>query len=399
MHETIVAAVDLGTSRITAMLGKKDTAGRLSIIAEASVDSGGCICRGLVSDVNETVRKISGLIQSLEKKQKLKIERVYIGAGGQSVRSLEIDTDEAYSDSMAEDLVPEKYEILDRSTPLIIGRSSYVKEPLDNLKEKMNVVLAGYIIAAKALAASVLTVAEKEQGCALLDFGAGKTTLAVYKDNALKYLVTVPLGSGLITKDIASLKTMSEQEAENFKITSGLAVVEDDENVSDEKRASQEVNPIDPNRIVEARMDEILSNVEEQIKRAGYGKSLSAGIVITGGGAALQKLPEAIRNKTGYPVRVAAAREDLFLSGTIADKRPEHAQVIGLLALGNEHCVEMPKEKTKVEEKTPNMFDGEDTPVPQDETRVATQKPKSPGFLRRIKNATDKIAGDLFADQ
>ncbi|MDR2626426.1 MAG: pilus assembly protein PilM [Dysgonamonadaceae bacterium] len=398
MHEKIVAAVDLGTSAITAMLAKKDADGRLSVIAEASTGSGGYICRGSVVDADEIARKISDLIPLLEKKQKLKIERIYIGIGGQSVRSLEIDAYLASSDDyMADDLLPAGYEILENSTPWIIAKSTLVKSPLDDVKEKINVVPAGYIISAKALAEAVLTPEEKKQACALLDFGAGKTTLAIYKNHALKYLITLPFGSSLITKDISSLKNMSEQEAENFKTTSGLAIV-DDNSESKKKQLSHASDPIDPNRIVEARMDEILSNVDEQIKCSGYGKALTAGIVITGGGAALQKLPEAIRNKTGYQVRVATARDDLFMPTATVDRRLEHAQVIGLLALGDENCVEIPKVDPKPVD--PKIF-GDDE-MGKQEPRKKPDKKKSGPFRRVWNGITDAVEGsakDLFDQQ
>jgi cell division protein FtsA len=405
MYETIVAAVDLGSSRITAMLGKKDAAGRLSIVAEATVDSGGCISRGLIVNADETAGKVSDLIWSIEKRHRLKIERIYLCMGGQSVRSLEMDADEALAGGMAEDFLPEGYEILDRTVPTIIGRSSLVKSPLDDLKAKLNVVLAGYIVSARALAEAVLTPAEKERGCALIDFGAGKTTLAIYKDNALRYMITIPLGSHLITKDICSLKNIPEREAEDFKIKSGQAVVDDDNSKSpDDKSAPWEVNPIDPNRVIEARMDEILSNVEEQIRRTGYDRTLSAGIVITGGGAALQKLPEAIRNKTGYPVRIATARLSLFASEAAADKRLEHAQIIGLLVWGNEHCVEIVKEEPKPV-RDPDIFDGQETAANSSTSsgggkpKPPRPKPKPPGIWDRIRKGADDISGKLFTEQ
>jgi cell division protein FtsA len=429
MHEKFVAAVDLGTSRITAMLGKKDDAGRLTVIAGESVDSGGCIRLGRIYNIDEVAKKVKGLINSINEKQVQKINRVYVGIGGQSMRSTEhvitrilsVETvvDQSLLDKIEEECLnyePELLQLLSVSSPeyvldgnpeisplgvqcsgitvkyqLIIGRP-FVNLIKKSIEEKAHIPVVGAIVSPEALAEVVLTSKEREQGCALVDFGSGKTTVSIYKDKLLRHLVTIPLGSFLITRDICSLN-VSEQEAEEFKVRFGFAIIENEDGLPEKTYTSQQIAFSKLNEIVEARADEILTNVAVQIERAGFAKgTLAQGIVITGGGSGLKRLPEAIRRKTGYPVRIAGVREDIFANGSRVELQPEDAQVVGLLVCGMENCV---KEK-EMEARFPEALFGEEDMGSSQILKL--EKPSKPG-KSKIKRMIDKAAGKLFEGQ
>ncbi|MDR1120318.1 MAG: rod shape-determining protein [Dysgonamonadaceae bacterium] len=427
MHEKFVAAVDLGTSRITAMLGKKDGAGRLTVIARESVDSDGCIRLGRIYNIDEVAKKVGGLINSINEKQERKIDRVYVGLGGQSMRSAEhtitrkLSTEtlinQSLLDNIAEECLnyePELLQLLSVSSPeyaldghpeasplgvqcseittkyqLITGRP-FINLIKKSIEEKANIPVVDTIVSPEALAEVVLTPKEKEQGCALVDFGAGKTTVSIYKDKLLRYLVTIPLGSSLITKDLCS-QNISEQEAEEFKIHSSLAMVENEDSIPEKTYTSQQIAFNKLNEIVEARADEILTNVAVQIERAGFAKgALAKGIVITGGGSGLKRLPEAIRRKTGYTVRVAGVREDVFANESQVELLPEDAQIVGLVACGTENCA-----KEKEIEFSETLFEKEVMVNPQ---VPKVEKPLKPG-KSKFKRIIDKAAGKLFEGQ
>jgi cell division protein FtsA len=426
MHEKFIAAVDLGTSTITVMLAKKDASGHLAIIAAESVDSDGCIRRGRIYNTEKTAEKVARLIGKINAGQTRKINKVYVGIGGQSLRATEhtivrkLSPDTLINQKLLDNIKDEcrsyeprsAEELLDVSSPeyfldelsepnplgvqcseikvkyrLIIGKP-FVEQIKRTIEEKAHIPVAACPIAPEALAEVVLSPKEKEAGCALIDFGAGKTTVAIYKNHLLKHLVAIPLGAGLITKDICSLG-ISRQEAEELKVQYGAAIADNDDD-SPEIRTAVNITPIRLNSVIEARVDEILINVAEQIKRANVAGGF-ASVVITGGGAALRRLPEAVESKTGCRVRVASVREELFATGAPIDKQPRHAQVIGLLAQGNDDCIEAEKPQETI------FLEEEMNPEPVNKPAPAQKRKK--GFIDKLKDKVSDMAGDLFQEQ
>lgn len=135
-------------------------------------------------------------------------------------------------------------------------------------------------------------------GCALVDFGADTTTISVYKNNILRYLSVLPLGGNTITRDITSLQ-MEEQDAEKLKLQYGNALYEEEEDSEtpavctlDDGRTIEQATL---NNIIEARAEEILANVWNQLQLSGYEDKLFSGVVFTGGGANLKNIEEAFR--------------------------------------------------------------------------------------------------------
>lgn len=394
METKYIAAIDLGTSKIVGIAGSKNEKGHLTVHAIEKENSGGCIKRGGILNVEEAASRIKKIISKLENRISEKIEKIYVGVGGQSLhtinhsvsRQLREDTqvtDELIASILGEsqqfpvfnaeiiETVPTEYLVDNRletqpkgvfcsdisaNLKLIVARPSLKKNLNRCLVERVKVPIAGYIVAPLATAVATLTENEKSLGCALVDFGAGTTTLSVYKDNFLRYIVTIPFGGRNITRDICSLNVL-EPDAERLKIAYGYAV-----NAPDQEKNTQQVNieGIDASRIkfqslsraVEARIEEIVENVIAQIEESGYAKQLSAGIIITGGGSQLKALSELIRQKTGMEVRKGSIPKNVtFSNREEAVFNPAYTEAIGLLLLGTESCV---KEHTvEVKPETP----------------------------------------------
>ncbi len=426
MHEKIIVAVDLGTSKITAAAGKKNDKGSLSILAVETTESNDCILRGRIYNLEETAVRLTHVLQLLNRKISQKIEKIYVGVGGQSVCSVshsifrELPEETVVSQKILDNMMEECLNceldglaVLSASSPeykvdgrpeqkplgvqcrqieaeyqLIAGRPSMERD-LQKVAEKAGISIAGFLIGAEATAAAVLASSEKDLGCVLVDFGAGVTTLSIYKNKLLKSLVTIPLGSSVITKDLMALN-LTEQEAETFKITKGSAVA-----VEGDKE----------NQVIEARVDEILANVAAQIKQAGFEEILPEGMLITGGGARLQKLAESIEDRFSCKVHVANALPDLFFHNSILPESPEYAQLAGLLALGKDSCVKE-VEKPVAPGTTGFLFPDEETekqeapvrpvkePKPQKEKEVKEDKPKKPGFFKNIINKAERSLFD-----
>jgi cell division protein FtsA len=212
---------------------------------------------------------------------------------------------------------------------LILGNPA-IKRNINMCISNSDIEIAGYFVAPIAAANTILTDQEKNLGCALIEFGAGVTYLSVYKNNLLKYLVTIPIGANAITKDISSLNIL-EEEAEDLKITYGHALVDgkkEDDYPAKITANDKEINTEDLNDIIEARVNEIIANIKAQLEISGHADSLSSGIVIAGGGAALKNLAESIEEKTKQKVRVSHVENEV---------------TIGLLSSGTENCVKEPE--------------------------------------------------------
>jgi cell division protein FtsA len=360
-----MAALDLGSFELCLMAAHKNEQGVLSILACEKEPTKDCIRRGCIYNIEETANKISILINRLNKRLNPAIKKVYVGIGGQSLRAewytvkkeiggkeINYETiNHLYNECLK--YKPEFAEVLDIVSPeyfvdghpetnpegltgyliearflLITGRATLkinIGKSIENNKTKIEI--AGYFISPLAVAKAVLTNREKKLGCALVEIGAEVTYLSIYKNNSLKYLITIPLGGDAITKDICDMG-VSEQEAEELKIKKGNACVNSDE---------EELL----DTIIEARANEIVMNVIKQIEQSGYAAALQEGIIITGGSALLKNLDELFIRQKMKPVRIAFVDKSLIRwedSASALIENPANVCVFGLLSLGKENC-------------------------------------------------------------
>lgn len=447
-YTDFIAAIDLGTSHIIGIVGSKNSAGLFSILAYEMESSASCVRRGSIYNVEESANRIKRLILKLENKVGgAKINQVYVGVGGQSIRSINhvvvstpkegfvTQQDLDMLEEECEKFNPEMLDVLSIVSPeyfldgkqepnpvgvpasrieahfkLIVGRPSVRRNIVASISDRAKKEIAGITVSPLALADTALSDDEKDLGCALIDFGAGVTSLSVYKNSRLQDLVIIPFGSNLITRDIMSLHIV-ESEAERLKVTYGSAVSnkENDYTIklnSSEGMGVREVSLSDLNIIIESRMKEILENVHTCLEQTGMKESLGAGIIITGGGAFLKNLPEVIREIFEMDVRIATLRKGLIENSSFANN-PELMVAIGLLLNGTENCAEAYTEETTIEveeqeEAQRSLF----TPDNEPEEKVIKKKPaktKEPGkkstFMVRIKKSIESVGKGLFDDE
>lgn len=378
MAEFIVA-IELGSSHMTGIAGKKNLDGSINVLAVVREDSTTCIRKGVVYNIDKTVQTLTSIIKKLETFLKSKIAHVYVGVGGQSIRGVkntivkELPADTIVTQDMINELMdanrsmqyPEQ-EILDAATqeykvdnqyqldPVgiqctrlegnflnILWRKTFYKN-INKCFDNAGIAIAEMYLSPLALADSVLTDAERRGGCILVDLGADTTTVSVFYKNILRHLAVIPLGGNNITKDIASLQ-MEDSTAEEMKLKYGSAFT--DTNDIDPTKAY----PIDGERsvemrkfvdIVEARTEEIIENVWCQVPSEYYDKLLG-GIILTGGASNLKSIERAFRNHTHIDkIRIAK-----FVSQTINANSPSikakdgtMCTVLGLLAKGDMNC-------------------------------------------------------------
>lgn len=374
-----IVAIELGSSKITGVAGRKNLDGSISVLAIVKENATQCIRKGVVYNIDKTAQCLSGIIAKLKSQLKCDIVHVYVGVGGQSIRSVrneivkEFPAETIITAEMINELMdanrnmsyPE-LEILDAATqeykvdnqlqmdPVgikasrlqgnflnILGRKSFYAN-LNNCFDKAGIAVVELYLAPLALADSVLSDSEKRGGCVLVDLGADTTTVMVYHKNILRHLAVIPLGSRNITKDIASLQ-MEEQDAEKMKLKYGSAYTDNsdiDSTLSypiDSERSVESRKFIE---IVEARVDEIIENVWCQVP-SDFADKLLGGVVITGGGCNMKNIERAFRNYTHMEkIRVAK-----FVTQTINSNNSEITArngmmntVLGLLAKGETNC-------------------------------------------------------------
>lgn len=438
-YTDFIAAIDLGTSSMVGMIGKKNEQGLLSIIAYEIENSATCIRRGCVYNVEETANKIKRLVRKLENKlQGATISKVYVGVGGQSIRTMDhtvtklLGPEGVVSEEVIHSLYeecckfrPDMLDVLAAVSPvyflddkqdlspvgvpcnriearykLVVGRPSLKRNIYKSISERAQIEVAGIIVSPLALAHAVLSEDERDLGCALIGFGAGVTTLTVYKGGLLKYLSVIPLGGGLITKDITSLHIV-ESEAERLKLSYGSAIMDPqdiEQNVqvnSADGMGMREIKIAELNNVVEARSNEILENVYARLEESGMKEGLGAGIVITGGAAALKNLQDVIKKRFNLPVRFGAARKSLVAGNDPVANNPEYAIAIGLLLQGNVNCASYVLPKATPVPEPEEKRDEQPAPEPS----RPSKKQKNGGLFGGWTKKFDDMTKTLFDEE
>ncbi len=388
MITNFIAAIDLGTSHIVGIVGTRNASGALSIIDYQVEKSGSSMRRGYVYNVEDVVYRIKSLLLKLENKLNgAKIEKVYIGIGGQSLRSMEhtvskvLGHEGKVTEAVLDDIEKEcrnyhpveldvfdivspsyfidgKYESnplgmncsrIDTKYKLIVGRpvlrSSIEKTIAKRIDRKVPQILVSPI----ALSNLILTEDERQQGGIVIDFGAGVTSVSAHRRGRLQMLYIIPFGSHLITQDIASCLNVSEPEAERLKRAYGKAIPnkENEQNSIEINRIDgvSTIKQADLDEIVEARVREIIENVYARIVDANILKDGNYSVVIAGGGAMLKDLKEAVRNRFKMDVRIASARRDLIEGNDMIANNPEYMLAVSLLLLCKENCAKQSETK------------------------------------------------------
>jgi cell division protein FtsA len=394
----LTVVMDLGTSKIRGMVGRKDVAGQLEIIAVEEIKSMG-IKRGMITNLEDAAFCIKRILSLLTnkinnylndnkvdgEKKAYEITDVYVGLNGQSLKTIdssvrrnlgEVEVTQEIIQTLYEenrnvkiengeilDIVTQEYLVDDSDEvnpvgcictriegryKIVAGKNS-LKNNLTMCFQKAGYNIAGYYLSPVVSASSVVSKEEKELGCAVVDFGAGTTSLTIYYRNILRHISVIPFGSEVITRDIMDLKVV-EEVAEKLKVKFGSAMEElvEDYNISTPARAGKEGKVIS-NRflsaIIEARAEEIFECVIQQIKESGMAGVIDE-LVITGGASLLSNLVEKLKLQTGWDVRIGKPEEQRYYLFDEKYLQPEYSQLIGLLAYAGTGSV---KEKWMVE--------------------------------------------------
>lgn len=389
-QDPIIVAVELGTSRIAAIAGKhKD--GNLLLMAFAEEPADDCIKHGIIYNMDKTTQALHRVIMKLQTQLKFSIDQLYVGIGGQSVRGLtttirrnlitksyitteQMDSmrSESYTISVPDcelfENLPQEYRVDGRSVDVpvgveglnveatylnIIGRRK-LKQNIRTCFDTLGLNIAEMKISAMELAAHLLTDQEKRAGCALVDLGAGTTTVAIYSKNILRHLVTIPLGIENIVADLCE-RNIEPDEARRLIREYADASLQnfDDEYDTLPPSVSTSFGQKLPLKEIEftcyARLKEIVDNAVQQITLSPYANNLISGIVLTGGGSRIKHIDTFFEEKLlGGKVRIAHEINDPVTRHSALQKLQlpdsDLGTLLALLASGTLACTGEPYE-------------------------------------------------------
>jgi cell division protein FtsA len=377
-QDKIVVGLDIGTTKICVLVGRKNEFGKLEILGMGKAVSEG-VSRGIVLNIDKTVDAIKRAIRQAEEQSGISIGVVNVGIAGQHIKSLQHNgsitrnshdtigpddvnrlTQDMYRlvtqpGSQIIHVMPQDYKVdyeegiadpigyegvrLEGNFHIITAQSTAINN-INKCVTKAGLEIADLILEPLASSMSILSEEEKEAGVALIDIGGGTTDLAVFKDGIIRHAAVLPFGGNIITQDIKAGCNVAPGQAEQLKVKFGKAIAaeaSDYEIVSIPglpNRAPKEVSLKNLAYIIEARMSEIMELVYAEIYRMGLHDKLSAGIVLTGGGSQLQYLEQLTEYITGLDTRIGYPNQHLGKSRIEAVKSPMYATTVGLVLTG-----------------------------------------------------------------
>lgn len=379
-----VAAIDLGTTKVITLVAEKTENGRYKILAHSEAPSSG-VHRGQVENIQEVVNAVKPTIDEVRRQSGINFTDVFVGIAGQHIRcienrgdlqredyDLEISSDEVkrLEESMynirmepGEEIlhvIPQSYNVddslgvnnpvgrlgqrLSANFHIIIGKTLSAQHT-QRCIDRVGLNLSRLVLEPLASARAVLTDDEKEVGVAMVDMGGGTTDLVIYYDKVVRHTAVIPFGGNAITEDIRRGCGVLLRQAEQMKVQYGscLSSMAPQNKIITipgiSGREPREISFKALSSIIEARLEEIIGAVMFEIERSGFADKLSAGIVFTGGGAMFQDMPQFIRLKTGYDVRIA--KPQYLTSDCVPEVFKEtYSTAIGLIMNGFEYLEE-----------------------------------------------------------
>ncbi|MCP1994951.1 cell division protein FtsA [Flavobacterium sp. HSC-61S13] len=377
--DNIAVGLDIGTTKIVAMIGKKNEYGKLEILGLGKAKSLG-VKRGVVNNITQTIQSIQNAVAEAEASSGYKIKNVVVGIAGQHIRSIQhsdyisrSNPDEVIGDKDIEMLIsqvsklsmlpgeeiihvlPQEFKIdgeagikepigmygarLEATFHVVVGQAALIKNAGRCIKDA-GLELSGITLEPLASAEAVLSQEEKEAGVALIDIGGGTTDLAIFKDGIIRHTAVVPFGGNVITEDIKEGCSIIEKQAELLKTKFGSAWPgenKDNEIVSIpglRGKEPKEISLKNLSKIIHARVEEIIQLVFAEIKTYGYEnprKKLIAGIVLTGGGSELKHIKQLVEYITGIDTRIGYPNEHLAGDSEKEISSPLFATAVGLV--------------------------------------------------------------------
>jgi len=381
MEQEIIVGLDIGTTKVYAIVASVDEGGRFNVLGIGRSPSDG-LTRGVVTNIDKTVRSIQSAVAEAESRSGIKIESVIVGIAGDHIQSFqsrgviaisgpeseitEADVNRLIEDTKRVALPADRKIIHVIPQEFIIDGQDGVCDPvgMSGVRLEANVhIITGLVTAAQniykcveraglhirdvvleplASSYAVLDEEEKEVGVALLDVGGGTTDLAVFEDRTIRHTAVIPFAGNQISNDIRKGLGVLMEQAEKLKCQHGFAYIRsvvDDEPITIPGIGGRPPLEIDKRllaQIIQPRVEEIFELSAMEIKRSGYSRHLSAGVVLTGGGALIKGAAELAQEVLGMPVKIGIPTG--FNAGLVREiENPMCATCVGLVLHGLRH--------------------------------------------------------------
>lgn len=377
----IVVGLDIGTTKIVVIVGRKNEHGKLEVLGMGKSESIG-VSRGVVSNIDKTVQSIRLAVEDAEAKSGVDIKVVNVGIAGQHIKSLQHrgikvrhNVEDEISQNDINALIDDMYKLVMLPgeeiihvlpQEYIIDNEQGIKDPIGMAGVRLEAnfhIITGQIAAAKniykcvhkaglevedlileplASSEAVLSAEEKEAGVALVDIGGGTTDIAIFQDGIIRHTAVIPFGGNSITEDIKEGCGIIKSQAELLKVKFGSALAsesKENEIVSIpglRGREPKEISLKTLAQIIQARMEEVIENIYYEIKNSGYENKLICGIVVTGGGSQLKHISQLLEYVTGMDTRIGYPNEHLAKGNAEELTSPLFATGVGLVIKGYE---------------------------------------------------------------
>ncbi|MBA5247170.1 cell division protein FtsA [Marnyiella aurantia] len=371
--------LDIGTTKIVAIVGRRNTHGKIEVLGVGKAKSLG-VHKGIVNNISQTISSIRAAVAEAQTSSGVEIKKVTVGIAGKHIRSLQhsdyimrenpdkfIGEDDI--DALKEQVkklvmlpgeeiihvLPQEYKVdsegeihepvgmhgkrLEANFHVVVGQMGSIRNIARCVKEA-GLEMEALTLEPLASSEAVLTKEEKEAGVAIVDIGGGTTDIAIFKDNIIRHTCVIPYGGGIITDDIKEGCSIIEKHAEQLKVKFGSSLPDMEKESTYvtipglHGRPDKEISLRTLAEIIGARVEEILEMVNIELKAYGafeQKKKLIAGIVLTGGGSNLKNLRQLANFITGFDSRIGFANEYVANDKNQYLKGPEYATSIGLL--------------------------------------------------------------------
>lgn len=390
-------AIDLGSSKVTAIAGRKQPDGAIEVLAYTQEPSHTFIRKGRISNIDKMTQCAKNIKEALEKKLNKRVSKAYVGIGGMGMHTVTNTIQRSFSEKhvISQDIMEAlRVENLQKATPErhILGTvpqefkvgTQFTNEPVGMLADTieanyLNIVanssmsdqirncfraagieVAEMPITVLRLADVMLTEPEKRTGCLFVDMGAETTSVAIFKNNMLRHLAVIPLGGANITQDITSLQ-IEEDEAETLKLKWGAAITNGGENPPIVTSDGREFPYSEFAGLIEARVEEIVLNIENQIKLSRYEKNqLIAGVILTGGASMLKNMESVVAKLVGIEKLRVVKNTRFSVRGhknmnVDAVREGDYAAALALIEQADQNCC-----GGEIGGETPELFEQEE---------------------------------------
>ncbi len=379
MNERIVVGVDIGTTKVCAVVAAADDLNRINVLGVGVAHSDG-LNRGVVVNIDKTVAAVQEAVGEAERSAGAEARSVYVGIAGDHIQSFQSrgvissrngeitqrDVDRLLEDTqhvaMPADrrilhVIPQEFIVdgqdgvadpigmsgirLEANVHIITGLVSAAKNVYRCI-EKAGYEVADIVLEPLASSYAVLHEDEKAVGVALIDIGGGTTDIAVFEDKTIRHTAVVAVAGAKVTDDLRKGLGILDDQAERLKRQFGVALVdlvEEDQEITIPGiggRPEKAIGQSTLAQIIQPRLEEIMEIVGIEIKRSGYGRHLSAGVVLTGGGSLIPGTAELAQEVLGVEARVGTP---LGLAGGLIEEvnDPIYATAVGLVLYGLRH--------------------------------------------------------------